>query len=112
MRYAASHKLEQAFFDMGLTFRLFLEAGQYSPYGRICAPRAGNKHVLAPEGGLELFPGELDYVPMDHIFPPESVRICCRKEAPLSPMVRLFLETVLEEVNPPGGKGKFSPVQV
>ena len=112
VRYAASHKLEQAFFDMGLTFRLFLEAGNIHLMGEYVRRVLGISMVLAPEGGLELFPGELDYVPMDHIFPPESVRICCRKEAPLSPMVRLFLETVLEGVNPPGGKGKFSPVQV
>ena len=103
VRYAASNKLEQAFFDMGLTFKLFLEAGNIHLMAEYVRRGLGISMVLAPEGGLDLFPGQLDFLPMDHLFPPESVRICCRKDAPLAPMVRLFLDTVLEGIVPPGG---------
>ncbi len=103
VRYAASNKLEQAFFDRGLTVRLFLEAGNIHLMGEYVRRGLGISMVLAPEGGLDLFPGELEYVFMDHVFPPESVRICCRRDTPPAPMVRRFLDTVLEGVTPPGG---------
>lgn len=95
VRYAAANKLEQAFFDKGLTFRLFLEAGNIHLMGEYVRRGLGISMVLAPEGGLNLFPGELDFVRMDHLFPPETVRICCRKDTELSPMARRFLDTVL-----------------
>lgn len=104
VRYAASNKLEQAFFDMGLSFKLFLEAGNIHLMAEYVRRGLGICMVLAPEGGLGLFPDQLDFLPMDHLFPPESVRICCRKDAPHSPMVRLFLDTVLEGITPPGGR--------
>ena len=104
MRYAASNKLEKAFFDRGLTFKLFLEAGNIHLMAEYVRRGLGICMVLAPEGGMDLFPGQLDYIPMDYVFPPESVRICCRKNAPLAPMPRLFLDFVLEGSLPPDGR--------
>lgn len=98
VRYAAANKLEQAFFDRGLTFRLFLEAGNIHLMSEYVRRGLGISMVLAPEGGMNLFPGELEFVRMDHLFPPETVRICCRKDTSLSPTVRLFLDTVLHGV--------------
>lgn len=102
VRYAASSKLERAFFDTGLDFKLFLEAGNIHLMAEYVRRGFGISMVLAPEHGLDLFPGQLDFVLMDHLFPPESVRICCRKDTPLPPLVRLFLETVLGGITPLG----------
>ena len=104
VRYAAANKIEEAFFDRGLSFKLFLEAGNIHLIAEYVRRRLGISMVLAPEEGLDLFPGQIDYVRLDHIFPPESVRVCCRKNSPLSSLARFFLDTVLEGVIPPDGE--------
>jgi DNA-binding transcriptional LysR family regulator len=104
VRYAATNKIESAFFDRGLAFKLFLEAGNIHLIAEYVRRGLGISMVLSPEEGLDLFAGQLDFVRLDHLFPPESVRICCRKEAPLSSLGRFFLDTVLEGVVSPASE--------
>lgn len=48
----------------------------------------------------QLYPGELDFIPMDHIFPPNNVVICIRSQTALSEPARDFLNCLLVNPNP------------
>ena len=51
--------------------------------------------LLAVAETRQLYPDELDYIPMDHIFPPNDVVICMRSRALLSEPARAFLDCLL-----------------
>lgn len=95
VRFASAHKVDQAIFDTGLQLQVFLESGNIYVAAEYIRRGLGVGIVFAPENGLDLFPGQIDLVNLDHIFPPDTAVVCSRKD-PLSPMAGRFLEHMLE----------------
>lgn len=95
VRFASAHKIDQAIFDTGLQLQVFLESGNIYVVAEFIRRGLGVGVVFAPLSGLNLFPGQIDYVNLDHIFPPDNAVICCRKD-PLSPVAGRYLEHMME----------------
>jgi len=91
-RYAATSKLEQAFLEHDLEMKLFLEANNIYLMGEYVRRGLGISMALFKKDKMTLFPGDLDFKPMDHIFPPENISICYRKNFALTAAGRLFLD--------------------
>jgi|GEM_PF-6371842 len=98
-KFAATHKIEQAFMDNGLRFKLFLEAGNTHLIGEYIRRGLGISVIFVPKNGLNLFPGELEFIPLDHLFKPEAITICSRKNTPLPPLAETFLKMVMAKAD-------------
>lgn len=92
-RFASTDILERAMYDQGLSMRVFMEAGNIYLMAEYVRRGFGISMVVVPDKGLDLFPGHVLFVPLDHLFPPEAIVICTRKNAeqPHS-LARAFLD--------------------
>ena len=94
-KFASSHEIEQAFMEHGLRFKLFLEAGNTHLIAEYVRRGLGISMVFSPKDGLDLFPGELAFMPLTHLFKESTITICSRRRYPLSPMAELFLKWLM-----------------
>ena len=109
VRFASGTKLEQTFAEQGLSMNVFLEARNIYLMGEYVRRGFGVSLVTSLAGGIPLFRDELEFLPLDHLFSPERILICTRRNSSLSPCARSLLEVLLEEgeenVRPFGEKG-------
>lgn len=52
--------------------------------------------LMAVKEAQQLYPDELDFIPMDHLFPPNDVVICMRSHELLSEPAKAFLDCLLD----------------
>lgn len=104
IRFASGTKLEQSFAEQGLKMDVFLEARNIYLMGEYVRRGFGVSLVTSLAGGLPLFPEELEFLPLDHLFSPERILICARKNAPLSLCAQSLLNILLEEGEAPAGE--------
>ena len=99
VKFASAYRIEQAFFDLGLRMDLFLEAGNIYLMAEYVRRGFGVSLVTSLENGLPLFPGELAFIPLDHLFAPERILICTRGGTAPSPLAQTFLGLALRGRN-------------
>ena len=96
-RFASTDILERAMYDHGLSMRVFMEAGNIYLMAEYVRRGFGVSMVVVPDQGLDLFPGLLSFVPLDHLFPPEAIMVCTRRGVePQHSLTRAFLDCLTE----------------
>lgn len=91
-KFASADLLERAMYEEGVPMRVFMEAGNIYLMAEYVRLGFGVSMVVVPDGGFKLFPGELDFVPLAHLFPPETIVLCSRKDVEPTPLVHAFLD--------------------
>ena len=104
MRFGSASNIDKVAFNQGVKLTVLLECGNIYVAGEYIRRGLGVGIAFVPERGLDFFPGSLEYVNVDHIFPPDTAVICCRKDTERSPSAELYLEHLLTW----GGGGHLS----
>lgn len=95
-KFGSTDILERALFDQGVPIHVFMEASNIYLMAEYVRRGFGISMVTVPESGLNLFRDELAFLPLDHLFPPEEILMCTRKDVELSPIVRAFMACVYQ----------------
>ena len=106
IRFASGMKLEQAFAERGLEMDVFLEARNIYLMADFVRRGFGVSLVTALSDRLPLWDEELEFIPLDHLFSPEMIMICTRKNTALSPCAAALLSMLLQSAS--GGGSAIS----
>ncbi len=96
IRFASGMKLEQAFAERGLVMNVFLEARNIYLMAEFVRRGFGVSVVTALSDEVPLWNEELEFVPLDHLFKPEMIMICTRKNITLSSCANALLTMLLQ----------------
>ena len=94
-RISARYKFDAKMAEQGLVPDICLESDTVPLRAEYVRIGFGLCFLQAVEETQGLYPDDIDYIAMDHIFPPEDLMICMRSKSLLSPAARDFLHILL-----------------
>ncbi len=94
-RISSRYKFDVKMAERGLVPKICLESDSVPLRGEYARIGFGVCFLLAVEETRRLYPGEVVFLSMDHIFPPEDVVICTRERALLSESAAALLAVLL-----------------
>ncbi len=94
-KFTARSKLDEQVNEAGLRYRTFLESANVLLIGDFVSRGLGVSILLGYDAMKQLYEDDLDFIPMDHIFPPESISIVMRKDRWFPPVKEEFIHFVL-----------------
>ncbi len=98
-RISSRYKFDVKMAERGLTPEICLESDAVPLRGEYARIGFGVCFLLAVEETRGLYPGEVEFLGMDHIFPPEDVVICTRERRLLSEPAEALLKVLLAKKN-------------
>ena len=98
-RISARYKFDAKMAESGLVPEICLESDAVPLRGEYARIGFGVCFLLAVEEVRRLYPEDVDFLSMDHLFPPEDVVICTRERGLLSASAEILLALLLQRVS-------------
>ena len=96
-KFSARDKISRMFEEQGLKYKVALETPNVLLSLRYAMMGIGLSFMLCYKPMIDEFSDRLDFIPMSHIFPDETIAVAMRKDSWLPQFKLEFLQTLIEQ---------------